>query len=136
MSLKTFTDNIIILAIENCLICELPSILEPNMVNTLTDDEIKELVSERPEVTEEREHLRKGLAALTKGLSACRRHRPLEVRGKSIFAPESRPRSELTVVLSRELLPPNTATRTIQNVRHLPESTVHTSTASQECALA
>ncbi|KAB5577910.1 P-loop containing nucleoside triphosphate hydrolase protein [Coniochaeta sp. 2T2.1] len=87
MSLKIFTDNIIILAIENCLVCELPNILEPNMVNTLTDEKIKELVSERPEVTEEREQLKKGLAALKEGLLACRRHRPLEGRGMFIPTP-------------------------------------------------
>jgi hypothetical protein len=81
MSLKIFTDNIIILAVENCLICELPSILEPNMVNHMDDDQIKELVAERPEVTEERERLQKALNALKEGLKACRRHRVLEPTG-------------------------------------------------------
>lgn len=81
MSLKIFTDNIIILAIENCLICELPSILEPNMVNSMNDDQIKELVAERTEVTEERARLQKELTALQEGLKACRRHRVLEPTG-------------------------------------------------------
>lgn len=74
MSLKIFTDNVIILAIENCLITELPNILEPNMVNSMSDDEIRELVSELPEVTEERKNLEKALASLNEGLKECRRH--------------------------------------------------------------
>lgn len=74
-SLKTFVDNIIILAIENCLICELPSILEPNKVNGMTDDQIKELVAESDEVIEERSRVQKALTSLNEGLKACRRHR-------------------------------------------------------------
>ncbi|OIW28338.1 hypothetical protein CONLIGDRAFT_644532 [Coniochaeta ligniaria NRRL 30616] len=83
MSLRIFTDNIIILAIENCLICELPSILEPNMVNGMADTQVKELVAERPEVTEERERLEKTLTSLREGLRACRRHRVIEPTGSS-----------------------------------------------------
>ena len=81
MSLKVFVDNIIILAIENCLICELPSILEPNRVNNMTDDTIKELVAESDEVTEERRRLQKALTSLNEGLKACRRHRIREPTG-------------------------------------------------------
>jgi hypothetical protein len=88
MSLKIFTDNVIILAIENCLICEIPNILEANMVNHLGDDQIRELVAERREVTEEREQLEKSLGSLHEGLRACRRHRVMDSTGKICKCPE------------------------------------------------
>jgi GTP-binding protein EngB required for normal cell division len=82
MSRKIFIDNIIILAIENCLICQLPSILEPNKVNMMTDDKIRELVAESDDVADERKRLQKSLHSLNEGIKACRRHRIREPTGK------------------------------------------------------
>ncbi|KAJ9139231.1 Interferon-induced GTP-binding protein MxB [Coniochaeta hoffmannii] len=49
MSLKTYIDNVVILAVENCLIAELPSVLDPKVVEAVEDAKIAHLVPELPE---------------------------------------------------------------------------------------
>ncbi|KAI2467191.1 P-loop containing nucleoside triphosphate hydrolase protein [Annulohypoxylon bovei var. microspora] len=71
ISLRTFTDNIVVLAIENCLIRDLPSIFTTEKVNQMEDDELERLASESPEMILERAELREELDALKKGLQIC-----------------------------------------------------------------
>ncbi|KAI0852872.1 P-loop containing nucleoside triphosphate hydrolase protein [Daldinia vernicosa] len=71
MSLRTFVDNVIILAVENCLIRDLPSIFTTTRVNKMEDDELERLASESPEVQTERKELRAEYEALKKGLQIC-----------------------------------------------------------------
>ncbi|KAK8053611.1 hypothetical protein PG996_012912 [Apiospora saccharicola] len=75
MALRTFTDNVIILAIENCLIQELPSIFTTEMVNQMDDTELDRLASESEDVKEERAQLQKEHDALKGGLKSCNRYR-------------------------------------------------------------
>lgn len=85
MSLRVFSDNVIILAVENCLIRQLPSILEPAMVVAMSDQEISELVAEDPDITKRRERLAKELVSLQEGLKTCLRRRVAEPRGTPIL---------------------------------------------------
>lgn len=88
MSLKVFTDNVIILAVENCLIRQLPSILEPAMVIAMDDQKISELVAEDPDITKRRERLAKELAALQEGLRTCQKRRVAEPGGTLSQSPD------------------------------------------------
>jgi hypothetical protein len=81
MSLKVFTDNVIILAIENCLIRRLPSILEPSMVIAMDDKQISDLVAEDPAITKKRERLAKELVSLREGLKTCQKRRVMAPKG-------------------------------------------------------
>ncbi|KAK7745846.1 hypothetical protein SLS53_002564 [Cytospora paraplurivora] len=74
ISLDTFTDNVRILAAENCLISVLPSILTPDTVNKMTDERLMALAAESDEIREERDHLRGQLDILQQGLEKCRRY--------------------------------------------------------------
>lgn len=73
MSLRTFTDNMIVLAIENVLIKDLPSIFTTERVNQMEDDELKRLASESPEIQVDRKELEKEYDDLKKGLQICNR---------------------------------------------------------------
>ncbi|KAI1442064.1 P-loop containing nucleoside triphosphate hydrolase protein [Annulohypoxylon stygium] len=73
MSLRTFTDNVIVLAVENCLIRYLPSIFTSERVNQMEDEELEQLASESPEIKIEREELKQEYEALMEGLRICRK---------------------------------------------------------------
>ncbi|KAI1800098.1 P-loop containing nucleoside triphosphate hydrolase protein [Daldinia bambusicola] len=71
MSLRTFVDNVVVLAVENCLISDLPSILTTAKINEMEDSELERLASESPEVQTERKELQAEYEALEKGLQIC-----------------------------------------------------------------
>ncbi|KAI1467549.1 P-loop containing nucleoside triphosphate hydrolase protein [Daldinia caldariorum] len=71
MSLRTFVDNVVVLAVENCLISDLPSILTTAKINEMEDSELERLASESPEVETERNELQSEYEALQKGLRIC-----------------------------------------------------------------
>ncbi|KAI1342492.1 P-loop containing nucleoside triphosphate hydrolase protein [Xylariaceae sp. FL0016] len=75
MSIRTFTDNVMILAIENCLISELPTILTTNQVNCMDDEELKNLASESTDTQTERAELQLEYDAMQKGLRICNKFR-------------------------------------------------------------
>lgn len=76
MALQTFTDNLINLGIESCLIQELPSLLSPRFVNRMDDERLAELAAESEEVRNHRAQLRKDIKLLKQGLEQCRRYKP------------------------------------------------------------
>ncbi|KAI1764092.1 P-loop containing nucleoside triphosphate hydrolase protein [Hypoxylon sp. FL1150] len=78
MSLRTFTDNVIVLAIENVLIKDLPSIFTTERVNQMEDEELERLASESPEVQMDRQELEKELDDLKKGLKICNKFKQRE----------------------------------------------------------
>lgn len=82
MSLSTFTDNILILAVENCLIRKVPEMFQSTMVTSMDDDMLARLASETRSVREEREMLQQDLEILDSGLRECKRYRPREPRGE------------------------------------------------------
>jgi len=88
MSLRTFIDNVVILAIENCLISELPTVLEPNMVRCMDDEKIVLLVAERPGVAERRKQLDEEVLSVRHSLEIYERHRLMEPpKGMSSLLP-------------------------------------------------
>ena len=82
MSLRTFTENVTILAVENCLISELPSILTSSMVYEMDEEMLTTLVAESSEVRQERMELERDIRVLTEGLRICKRQRPREMTGE------------------------------------------------------
>ncbi|KAJ8125531.1 hypothetical protein O1611_g8108 [Lasiodiplodia mahajangana] len=75
LSLRNFTDNVIILAIENCLIRELPTILTTNAVAQMKDDMLEKLAAESADIQEQRTELQTECEKLEKGLDLCKVYR-------------------------------------------------------------
>ncbi|KAM0351764.1 hypothetical protein ACHAPU_002276 [Fusarium lateritium] len=76
MSRRTFTDNVINLAIESCLVCSIPDILTPSQVDRMSEERLKELAAEPSETTARRNALQTEVETLRQGLAHCRRYRP------------------------------------------------------------
>ncbi|KAI0099025.1 P-loop containing nucleoside triphosphate hydrolase protein [Nemania sp. FL0031] len=87
LSLRNFTDNVIILAIENCLVKELPTILTTNDVSQMKDDMLEELAAESADIQVQRSELETECETLEKGLDLCKTYRGR----KSIVLPEISP---------------------------------------------
>ena len=68
MCRRTFTDNVINLAIESCLVCDIPDILTPTKVDRMSKEQLIELAAESSEVKSLREHLANEIELLEKGL--------------------------------------------------------------------
>ncbi|KAK4459529.1 P-loop containing nucleoside triphosphate hydrolase protein [Cladorrhinum samala] len=75
-TLRMFADNVAILAVENCLIRDIPRILTPEAVAGMTDEEVERIAAESKEVRDERNDLESRLAKLQEGLHACQRFQP------------------------------------------------------------
>ena len=78
MSLEIFTDNVINLAIENCLVCDIPNILTTTEVGGMKEDRLKALASESEEVQAHRTMLQEQVDILRRGLQKCKQHQPRE----------------------------------------------------------
>ncbi|KAK1836435.1 P-loop containing nucleoside triphosphate hydrolase protein [Podospora conica] len=87
MSLRVFTDNVVILALENCLISDIPNILSPDKVYAMSDDTVKALAAESKQIQRERKELQSQLDKLRKGLVACRGYGPSQFSGTSSTLP-------------------------------------------------
>jgi hypothetical protein len=81
MCLRTFTENVIILAAENCLIRHIPDVFEPTKVGAMSDEAVSTLGAEAPAVREERKRLERELKVLESGLRECKRLKPRTVAG-------------------------------------------------------
>ncbi|KAM0325471.1 hypothetical protein ACHAQA_007458 [Verticillium albo-atrum] len=81
MSLRTFTDNLINLGIERCLVRQLPGILTPRLVTAMSDASLSELAAETEDVRIRRAQLQTDIELLKKGLEQCRRYRPRMASG-------------------------------------------------------
>ena len=68
---------------ENCLISDLPNILDPDKVPSMTDENVQKLAAESPQVRRERDELQAQLAKLQKGLAAFQEFQPREFIGKA-----------------------------------------------------
>ncbi|TQN69609.1 Interferon-induced GTP-binding protein Mx, partial [Colletotrichum shisoi] len=90
MALQTFS-NLTNLAIESCLVQELPGIFTARLVNDMDNDKLAELAAEPEEAREHRALLREEIEQLTQGLEQCRRYRP---RAVAKFPPSTRPGSK------------------------------------------
>ncbi|KAH6623710.1 P-loop containing nucleoside triphosphate hydrolase protein [Chaetomium tenue] len=76
MSLWTFVDNIISLAIESCLIRDLPTIFTPTKVDGMDTERLQYLASETEDLQRQRQDLQQEVTILREGLRKCQRHRP------------------------------------------------------------
>ncbi len=81
VSLRIFTDVIMVLAVEDCLISDLPTILDPDKVSSMTDEEVQMLAAESPQVRRDRDELQAQLSKLQRGLAAVREVQPREFIG-------------------------------------------------------
>ncbi|KAK4152385.1 P-loop containing nucleoside triphosphate hydrolase protein [Chaetomidium leptoderma] len=79
MSLRTFIDNVINLAVESCLVYHIPTILTPRKVDGMTVEMLEELASESDEVQRQRSDLEDEVRILREGLGKCQKHKPREV---------------------------------------------------------
>lgn len=68
VALKKFVDNVSVLAVEQCLVQQLPLLFTPSTVGGLTDDEIRHLAAERPETVSARAAEEDKLRVLGQGL--------------------------------------------------------------------
>ncbi|KAI1269365.1 P-loop containing nucleoside triphosphate hydrolase protein [Xylariaceae sp. FL1019] len=75
LCLRTFTDNMIVLAIENCLVNELPTILTTSRVSQMEDDELIKLAAESTDIQTERTELQAEYEALKQGLDLCKSYK-------------------------------------------------------------
>ena len=82
MSLRTFAENVVNLAVENCLISDLPTILTPSAVARMDQERLIELASESEDVQAERLELQHQADILREGLKKCQRSRLHERTGK------------------------------------------------------
>ncbi|KAK0627952.1 P-loop containing nucleoside triphosphate hydrolase protein [Immersiella caudata] len=87
MSLRVFTDNVMTLALENCLISDIPNILSPGQVYSMSDEKVAVLAAESKPVQRLRQELQTDLEKLRAGFSACRKHRSRESIGKLTHLP-------------------------------------------------
>ena len=63
-SLRVFTDNIVTLALENCLISDIPNILSPDKFYDMSEETVKTLAAESKEIQRERSELQSQLDKL------------------------------------------------------------------------
>lgn len=71
MSLRTFTDNVVVLAVENCLVRDLPFVITTERFKQMTDDELEQLASEAADIQETRQQQQVELDFLRESLQAC-----------------------------------------------------------------
>lgn len=76
ISRRTFTENVVNLAIENCLVCHVEGMFTPKKVNLMDDEDLRDIASESSNVTFEREMLQGEVMKLKDGLRMCQRHKP------------------------------------------------------------
>lgn len=82
MSRHTFTENVINLAIESCLVSDIEEIITPKKVHLMDAEVVRDLASESPDVAFEREFLQGQIKKLKDGLGVCRRYKPLGATGQ------------------------------------------------------
>jgi hypothetical protein len=81
MSHRTFTENVINLAVENCLMNDIPKILTPEKVIQMSVETLKDLASESSDILSKREFLQEQARKLREGLKICQQHRRRDVAG-------------------------------------------------------
>ncbi|KAH7162404.1 P-loop containing nucleoside triphosphate hydrolase protein [Dactylonectria estremocensis] len=73
-SLQTFTENVIILGVENCLVSQVPEILSLDRVLELSDERLALLAKEPVQTTQRRTALQLERSELRTAFRACQRH--------------------------------------------------------------
>lgn len=73
VALKKVVDDVSVLAVEGCLIQQLPALFTHETVHSLNDDIIQRIAAERPESVAERERSTERLRVLETGLQGLSR---------------------------------------------------------------
>ncbi len=81
MAGKIFTDNVVNLALESCLIRHIPAIMTTRKVDGLSVDELEALAAESEEVRKHRLDIQHEIEILEEGLKKCKRHKPRPLTG-------------------------------------------------------
>ncbi len=76
MALRTFSENVIHLAAESCLVQDLPRILTPSMVLEMKEENLEILASESEDVKSKRQYLQVDIERLKDGLKMCQKYKP------------------------------------------------------------
>lgn len=74
-------NNIISLAIESCLIRDLPAIFTPTKVDGMDAERLRYLASETEDLQRQRQDLQQEVTILREGLRKCQKHRPRQQPG-------------------------------------------------------
>ncbi|KAI7764067.1 hypothetical protein LZL87_006449 [Fusarium oxysporum] len=93
MSLRTFTDNVINLAVESCLLYDIPDILTPTKVDRMSKERLEELAGESDDTSSRRKSLQEEVEILRQGLAQCRRYKPRAVTPPSVNDKKTSPPS-------------------------------------------
>ncbi|KAM0807103.1 putative GED domain-containing protein [Seiridium cardinale] len=99
ISLRTFTENMVILAIENCLIEDLPHLFTSEKVNQMENEELEQLAAETEELRLERAQVKEEHDSLKKGLEFCSKYRKREA---SLFAELDKAAKSMDAFLTAE----------------------------------
>lgn len=74
MALKSFVDNVAILAIELCLLKDLGEVFSPVSVMQMEENSVRKIATESQENQNQRELLTRKRAVLSSGLEICQRY--------------------------------------------------------------
>ncbi|CAM1510890.1 Fc.00g084030.m01.CDS01 [Cosmosporella sp. VM-42] len=108
MSRRTFADNVMNLALEGCLIYDIPELLTPMTVHSMSQERLIELASESDDVKSRRQKLQEDVKILQEGLKLCRQYRPRGITTIPSALPRPRPGPELLEPqLAIEVVPKN-----------------------------
>lgn len=80
---RTFMENVINLAIESCLMSDIPTIFTPTLVNSMSSERVAELAIEPDAVKSQRRYLEEDIRILEQGLSKYRQFQPAITMGES-----------------------------------------------------
>lgn len=69
--MKTFASNVTILAVENCIVSQLPNILTPDKIYGIPQDTVEHLAAESLGMSGERSRVERDCGLLQSGLDAC-----------------------------------------------------------------
>ncbi|KAK4096462.1 hypothetical protein N658DRAFT_519189 [Parathielavia hyrcaniae] len=78
MSMNTFVHNVVNLAVEGCLVWDIPTIFTPKTVAEMSTARLVDLASESEELRAIRRRLQDEVAALREALQVCKEHKPRE----------------------------------------------------------
>ncbi|KJZ73242.1 hypothetical protein HIM_07439 [Hirsutella minnesotensis 3608] len=73
---QTFTENVLNLVVESCLVRDIPNILTPTEVGLMSAERLNELAAESEDAQSRREQLGTEIDILRQGLEQCRRYKP------------------------------------------------------------
>ncbi|KAK0639403.1 P-loop containing nucleoside triphosphate hydrolase protein [Cercophora newfieldiana] len=102
VSWRNFTQNIVVLAIENELVSELPKILNAGKFAGMSDDAILDIAAESKQVRQIRAKLMNDLEKLREGIALCEAHSRRK-RAPSPTAPETKPVLEKPMAFKRSM---------------------------------